>query len=160
MLANISAIMMSIFRRSGTELERPRVGERARWRGIGLHGLRFLLGGISTTIVSYVVYLLLLPHFPYLVAYAIGYGTGVVWSYFVNTWFVFKRRASLKRGLVFPIVYLAQYLLGSALLVVLVDHLHVPAKIAPLAIIVLTLPVTYILSRWIITARTRGPNEH
>ncbi len=123
------------------------------WRRWGGEVLRFLIGGASTTLVSYAAYLLLLPHFSYLVAYSIAYAIGIGWSYFANTLFVFRRRPSVKRALAFPLVYAIQYLAGTALLVVLVDGLHVGQHIAPLAVVILTLPVTYVLSRWIITAK-------
>lgn len=123
------------------------------WRRWGGEVLRFLIGGASTTLVSYAAYLLLLPHFSYLVAYSIAYAIGIGWSYFANTLFVFRRRPSVKRALAFPLVYAIQYLAGTALLVVLVDGLHVGQNIAPLAVVILTLPVTYVLSRWIITAK-------
>lgn len=115
--------------------------------------IRFLLGGASTTILSYAVYLLLLTWLPYLAAYAFAFASGVAWSYFANTLFVFRRRPTVARALAFPIVYLAQYLAGSMLLVVLIDDVQLPAKFAPLVVVVVTLPLTYVLSRWVITAR-------
>ncbi|MEO7013310.1 MAG: GtrA family protein [Dokdonella sp.] len=115
--------------------------------------VRFLLGGASTTAFSYAVYLLLLLWLPYLVAYSVAFVAGVAWSYFANTLFVFRRRPTITRALAFPIVYLAQYLAGSLLLVVLIDYARVPETFAPLVVVVLTLPLTYVLSRWVITAR-------
>ncbi|MGN6517798.1 MAG: GtrA family protein [Dokdonella sp.] len=112
--------------------------------------LRFLAGGASTTAVSYAVYLLLLARLPYVAAYSIAYAVGIAWSYFANTWFVFRERASVSRALAFPLVYAVQYLVGSLLLFALVDGLHVPAAFGPLLVVVLTLPLTYVLSRRII----------
>ncbi|HEY6943234.1 GtrA family protein [Dokdonella sp.] len=117
--------------------------------------LRFLAGGASTTAVSYAVYLGLLARMPYVAAYSIAYAVGIAWSYFANTWFVFRERASIGRALAFPLVYLVQYLVGSLLLFVLVDGLHVPAAFGPLVVVVLTLPLTYLLSRRIIVRGSR-----
>jgi len=114
--------------------------------------LRFLLGGASTTVVSYAIYLVLLSWLPYVFAYSIAYVSGIVWSYFANTLFVFRRALSVTRAALFPLVYLAQYLAGTLLLIVLVDVLRLPKTLAPLAVIVLTLPLTYVLSRHLITA--------
>ena len=58
----------------------------------------------------------------------------------------------MTRAALFPLVYLAQYLAGTLLLIVLVDVLHLPKTLGPLAVIVLTLPLTYVLSRHLITA--------
>ena len=117
--------------------------------------VRFLVGGASTTLVSYALYLVLLRWMPYVVAYSIAYVAGIAWSYFANTLFVFRRAPSVARAALFPLVYLAQYLAGTVLLVILVGVLHVPQAFAPLAVIVLTLPLTYVLSRYVITADLR-----
>ena len=112
---------------------------------------RFLLGGASTTLVSYAAYLVLLAFLPYLAAYWVAYAIGVAWSYFANTLFVFRQRPSLARALAFPLVYAIQLAAGSLLMVVLVRHFGLPAKVAPLLVVVLTLPLTYFASRWIVT---------
>lgn len=122
----------------------------ALWRRRGPEILRFLAGGASTTAVSYAAYLLLLRWLPYFIAYAIAYAVGIVWSYFANTWFVFRQPARLSRALTFPIVYAAQYLVGALLLYMLVDRMHLPPALGPLLVVILTLPLTYVLSRWII----------
>lgn len=130
------------------------IPQRPQWQRLAGEALRFLLGGASTTLVSYVVYLLLLPHVSYLIAYTAAYAIGIGWSYLANTLFVFRRRPSIRRAMAFPLVYAVQYLVGSMLLVLLVDQLKVAQSIAPLAVVILTLPVTYVLSRWIITAKS------
>ena len=124
---------------------------RALRRVVGGPIGRFLLGGASTTLVSYAVYLVLLAFLPYLAAYWIAYAVGVAWSYLANTLFVFRQRPSLARALAFPLVYAIQLAAGSLLMIVLVQHLGLPAKVAPLLVVVLTLPLTYVASRWIVT---------
>jgi putative flippase GtrA len=129
----------------------------ALWRRRGPEILRFLAGGASTTAVSYAIYLLLLTWLPYFSAYAIAYAAGIIWSYFANTWFVFRQRASLPRALAFPFVYLVQFAVGALLLMLVVDWLHWPATAGPLIVVVVTLPLTYVLSRWILA---RGSPEN
>jgi len=120
---------------------------------------RFLVGGASTTLVSWALYLVLLRWLPYVIAYSIAYVAGIAWSYFANTLFVFRRAPSVARAALFPLVYLAQYLAGTVLLMILVDVLHAPKAFAPLAVIVLTLPLTYVLSRHVITANPRPDHD-
>ena len=105
--------------------------------------------------MSYAIYLILLRWIPYAFAYGVAYAAGIVWSYFSNTIFVFRHRPSIRRAALFPLVYVAQYLLGTALMFLLVEALHVPEKLAPLGVIALTIPLTYLLSRRIITGRSR-----
>jgi putative flippase GtrA len=126
------------------------VSEPSQEKRRGAEILRFLAGGASTTAVSYAIYLLLLTWLPYLAAYVIAYVVGIAWSYAVNTLFVFRGKPSLRRALAFPLVYLAQWIVGSLLLYVLVDEFHLPAQWGPLFVVVLTLPLTYALSRKVI----------
>jgi putative flippase GtrA len=133
-----------------------RTAKSIKRSGRGTEIVRFLLGGASTTLVSYAIYLALLRWVPYILAYSIAYAAGIIWSYFVNTFYVFRREPSLIRATLFPLVYLVQFLAGAALLFVFVDMLHVSEALSPLAVIVLTLPLTFVLSRHVITAGADG----
>lgn len=121
---------------------------------------RFLVGGASTTLVSYAAYLVLLRWCPYLVAYGIAFALGIGWSYGVNTLFVFRARPSLLSALAFPLVYLAQWLVGSVVLAVFVDGLHLPPQWGPAVVVVVTWPLTYVLSRWIIAPPSRHDHSN
>jgi putative flippase GtrA len=112
--------------------------------------LRFLAVGAFNTAAGYVLYLGLLQVFGYRVAYSIAFVLGVLMSYALNTRYVFRQPFSWSKLLQFPLVYLAQYALGIALLYVLVEVLSVAAFAAPLIVVVVSVPVTFILSRKII----------
>lgn len=112
--------------------------------------LRFLLVGATNTGLSYLVYVLLLRFFSYLVAYSIAYCLGIVLSYFLNVYFVFKQTASFSSFLTFPMVYLFQYGLGAAVLWLLVEQLGVSPKLGMAGVIMLTIPVTFLTSRYIL----------
>jgi putative flippase GtrA len=112
--------------------------------------IRFLAGGASTTLVSYAVYLLLLPWLPYLVAYGVSYAVGIVWSYFISVRFVFGGQWSWSGLFKFPIVYLVQLLIGALTVWIAVDKIGLPAAVAPLLAIVVSLPITFLLSRRLI----------
>lgn len=114
--------------------------------------IRFVVGGGSTTVFSYAVYLALLQlSLAYMIAYPISFAAGVIWSYFVNSWFVFKRRPTIRGLIAFPIVYLVQLVLGTAVVYVAVSRIGLPAWAGPLVAIAATLPLTYVFSRLIIT---------
>jgi putative flippase GtrA len=82
------------------------------------------------------------------VAYALAFATGVVFSYWFNAPIVFKTPVSWKGFFAFPLVYLVQYLLSAVLLSVFVERIGIPQSVAPLAVIVVTIPVTFVLTRW------------
>ncbi len=114
--------------------------------------VRFLLVGISNTLFSYIVYLLLLSFLTYLPAYSIAYCAGVSMSYFLNARFVFKKIASLNGFLKFPIVYVIQYLLGAVILLLIVGKLGVPQELAMIGVVVITIPITFIASRFVLSS--------
>jgi putative flippase GtrA len=111
--------------------------------------LRFLLVGISNTLVTYLLYLLLLNVLPYIAAYTIGYCAGIVLSYFLNVLFVFKKSVSLASFLKFPVVYVIQYSLGALVLWLLVGAGISPTW-AMIGVLIVTIPVTFIASRFIL----------
>jgi len=112
---------------------------------------RFLLAGATNTLLSYLLYLFLLEFFVYLLAYSIAYCIGIALSYFLNVYFVFKQRASLTSFVKFPIVYVIQYGLGAVILWLLVDRAGMAPEIAMLGVIVVTIPVTFLASRFVLT---------
>ena len=119
-------------------------------RGHAHEFTRFLIAGAVNTILSYVVYLLLLAIVPYLVAYTISYVVGIAISYLLLTRFVFKTERRLATAMRFPLVYLVQYLMSSALIVLLVETMDVRASIAAIIAIAVSIPITFVLSRGVL----------
>jgi len=117
---------------------------------------RFVGMGAANTLLSYGLYISLLQLFSYQIAYSVSYLLGILISYYLNTVFVFKSTFSFSKAFKYPAVYVIQYLLGVMLLVLLVELLNVSTYIAPLAVIIMTLPVTYYLSRKIIEGSNGG----
>lgn len=134
-----------------TALLRSRLGSIIPTRAAEI--FRFLIVGALNTVVGYGTYLLLLRWLHYEAAYAIAYVIGIVVSYVCNALFVFRQPMRARSALYFPLVYLAQFVCGLIILKVLVSLLHIPVWMAPALVIVLTLPVTYVLSRLIVRAR-------
>lgn len=119
----------------------------SHWSG---EAIRFLVGGVLNAAVSYGTYLLLLHWLSYEVAYAISYVIGIVVSYVFNAVYVFRQPMRWRSALRYPLVYLLQFLLGLALLKLLIGGLHISAWLAPLMVAVLTIPVTFLASRFIL----------
>lgn len=109
---------------------------------------RFLLVGVSNTLVSYVVFLLLLPFLSYLYAYTLSFCVAVVNSYFMNVFFVFRRKVSLNSFLRFPLVYIGQYFLGASILWLLVGKFKLEPACAMVVVIVVTVPITFFACRF------------
>lgn len=116
---------------------------------------RFALGAVLNVIVGYGSYLLLLHWLHYLAAYAIAYVIGIAVSYVFNALVVFRQPMRARAAVAYPLVYVVQFLLGLVLLKVLVEAVHIPVWLGPLVVSVLTLPVTFVMSRIIV--RMGGP---
>ena len=113
------------------------------------------MGGVNSGL-TYGLYLLLLLVGGYAFAYTCSYVAGIFLSYYLNARFVFRERLSIAKALKYPTVYLVQYLLGLVLLYFLIETFHVNKKIAPLIIVVVTIPATFVLSRYIIRGRPKS----
>ncbi len=110
--------------------------------------IKFVIGGGINTAFTFGLYFGLQVIMPYQVAYALAFATGIVFSYWFNATIVFKTPISWKGFCAFPLVYLVQYLLSAVLLSVFVERLSIPQSVAPLVVIVVTIPVTFVLTRW------------
>lgn len=115
--------------------------------------LKFVVSGGINTLTTYLMYLLLLLFLNYSLSYTVSYVSGIFLSYYLNTVFVFKEKMSIKKFLKFPIVYLIQYFINLLMLYILVEHLHLSTKIVPLIVVVVTIPVTFVLSKLIIKSK-------
>jgi putative flippase GtrA len=114
--------------------------------------LRFLLMGGMNTLVAYLIYLVLLNWIRYEIAYAIGYATGIVIAYWVSAAFVFRKPMRGRSAIRFPLVYVTQFLVSAGILHVTVETMHVPHWLAFIVAVGLTIPVTFVLSRWVLHA--------
>lgn len=112
--------------------------------------IRFIIGGGINTAFTYFLYLGLQVILDYQIAYAIAFAIGIVFSYWFNAAIVFKTSVTWKGFFTFPLVYLAQYLLSAGFLSVIVERFDFPQSVAPLIVIILTVPITFIMTRWVL----------
>jgi putative flippase GtrA len=121
--------------------------------------IRFLFVGAFNTVSGYLVYWALLSVFAYRVAYSIPYVVGVFVSYLLNCRFVFERKPTWRGALRFPLVYVFQYLLGLVLLSVFVERLKWDQRLAAAAVICCSVPLTFVLSKFIIRPAVSRPSD-
>jgi len=123
---------------------------------------RFLVTGLFNTAITYALYLLFLQFMPYQLAYSIVFVLGILISYVLNAGFVFRTRMTLATLARFPLVYGAQYALGMGLVMGLVEVVGLATWLAPLCAIAVTVPLTFVLSRYIFTANKKPevPDAH
>lgn len=124
---------------------------RARLRRIAV----FVIGGALNTAVTYLIYLVLQEVLRYQFAYLLAYAAGIAFSYVFNSLVVFRRPMSWRGMLAFPAVYVIQYLVSAGVLALIVEGFGVPAWWAPLLVSLLMLPLTYLLTRFVLTRFNR-----
>ncbi|WP_411735476.1 GtrA family protein [Paenibacillus sp. M2] len=115
--------------------------------------LKFLISGGINTLATYLMYLLLLLFYNYSISYSISYVAGIFLSYYLNSVFVFKEKISFRKFLKFPVVYIVQYLVNMLLMYILVEYAQMHAQIVPLVAMVITVPITFLLSKMIIKSK-------
>lgn len=109
--------------------------------------LKFLSGSIINTLATYLLYLILILYFQYRLAYTITYIAGIMLAYLINSTWVFNSRMTLYSALLYPAVYLIQYLASICILSFLVEQFGIDKKIAPLIVIVIVYPLSFIMNR-------------
>ncbi|HDF3630461.1 TPA: flippase GtxA [Staphylococcus aureus] len=114
--------------------------------------LKFIIVGGINTLNYYVVYLLLLKllHIEYMISHITGFLVAFVISYYLNCYFVYRVKPTWRKFISFPITQIVNVSLQTVLLYVFVSWLNLPAEIAPFAGLIITIPITLILSKWIL----------
>lgn len=116
--------------------------------------VRFIITGGINTIVTYAVFFVLSFALISQISYTISYFLGILLSYVLNTVFVFRSDFSAKKLFQFPMVYLIQYVYGVITLTIITDYFSISPRIAMIFVIITSIPLTYVLSRWILTRRS------
>lgn len=112
-----------------------------------------IVGGVNTagTLALYQVLRLFMP---YAVAYVVEYLIGIGTAYYLQSRFVFHQPLHWKKAFKFPLVYLVQLAVSEVLLIIAVELMHISDVVAPLLVIILVMPLTFVLSRLILKGRT------
>ncbi len=113
---------------------------------------KFILVGGFNTAHYYAWYVLFysLCHISYLPSHIIATILSMIASYFLNVYFTYKEKPSWKSFLLFPLTQVTNIVVQLICLVIFVDTLHVSAYIAPLVTAVVSVPITFIVTRRII----------
>jgi putative flippase GtrA len=114
---------------------------------------KFAVVGVINTGTFYAAYLSLHPLMPYYPAYVIAFVLSMIGSFFLNTYITYRTKPTWRKFLLFPLTNLTNFVVTSVGVYVLVEWFHVNERIAPLAAAMAAIPVTYLLSRRILTHR-------
>lgn len=126
--------------------------------------IKFGMVGLSNTVISYVVYMLMIwLGMHYLVASVVGFIISVINSFFWNNRFVFKTEDGEKRNpwktLVKTFISYAGtgLLLSNILLIVWVELFELPEWLGPILNLAITVPLNFLLNKlWAFKNEKRG----
>ncbi len=113
--------------------------------------IRFGIVGVLNTATYYGLYLLLHIVLPYLAAHAFAFAVAMVGSYFLNCYFTFKTTPSWKSFVLFPLSNLANFVISTVGLYVLVQHVGMDERIAALPAAAIAIPVTFLIAQFTLT---------
>ncbi|HCN60970.1 MULTISPECIES: GtrA family protein [Mammaliicoccus] len=113
---------------------------------------RFIIVGGINTINYYWVYLLLLKvlDINYLISHISGFIISFIISFYLNCYFVYHVQPTFKKFIQFPITQVVNMGLQTLLLYIFVQWLHLNETFAPFIGLVITIPITFVLSKWIL----------
>jgi putative flippase GtrA len=114
---------------------------------------KFAVVGVINTGTFYGAYLLLNHWLPYYPAYVVAFLLSMVGSFFLNTYITYRTKPTWRKFLLFPLTNLTNFVVTSVGVFVLVEMFHVGERIAPLLAAAVAIPVTFVLSRRILTHR-------
>jgi putative flippase GtrA len=111
--------------------------------------LTFAAVGVINTATYYCLYLLFLNWLPYLFAHVVAFVTSMVGSFFLNARFTYRTRPTWRKFLLFPLTNGTNFLVTTSGVYVIVDVLHAGSRFAPLLASAAAIPVTFVVSRWV-----------
>ena len=113
--------------------------------------LRFVIVGFINTFNYYVIYLTLIYfQIPYIGSHSFAFVLSMIGSFYLNCYFTYKTKPTLTKFLQFPLTYVVNYSVTTASLFIFVDLLQLNKFIAPLISMILPIPFTYMVSKWIL----------
>lgn len=112
--------------------------------------IKFLLIGLLNTGITYILYLVFLPFTTYEVSYTLSYVIGIITSYIFNSSMVFRSKLTLLKFIKYPLVYIVQFFLNWIILKLAVNYFNIHTKFAPVIVMVITIPITFALSKLIL----------
>ncbi|WP_155059881.1 GtrA family protein [Streptomyces blattellae] len=137
-------------------LASARTGTVAEPRPISGQILVFAVVGVINTGTYYGLYLLLLPHLPYMAAHLLASCLSMIGSFFLNTRFTYRTRPTWRKFLLFPLTNATSFVVTTAGVYVIVDILHAGSRFAPLLASMVAIPATFVVSRTIMLPKGRG----
>lgn len=114
--------------------------------------IKFGIVGVSNTAISLAIYyiFIFIDKDLYLAGNCIGFVVSVLNSYYWNNKYVFKNRngSHIKAICRMFMSYGVSFVIGTILLIIFVKVLLIPEEIAPIPIMIISVPINFILNKY------------
>lgn len=110
--------------------------------------IRFLIVGTLATLILYAIYYVLCKMMHPSLAYSIAYFFSFLANFFLTSYYTFKKKPTLKKGIGFAAQQGLNYLIQLGFLNLFL-WLDIPKEYAPFPVFVIVLPINFILLKWI-----------
>lgn len=114
--------------------------------------IKFGIVGLSNTAISLGIYyiFIFINRDWYIAGNTVGFIVSVLNSYYFNNKYVFQKTQSghLKPLIKTYLAYGSTFILGTVLLIIMVEFLGIPETIAPLLILVITIPTNFLINKY------------
>jgi putative flippase GtrA len=109
--------------------------------------LGFVSVGAVNTVLSILLYEILILFLPYWLAYLIPFPFSIAFLLYANANFVFGRSVTLLSAVAFTLFYVASYAAGFLVIAVMVGLIGIPPAFAPVGVLAIMTPINFIGSR-------------
>jgi putative flippase GtrA len=113
----------------------------------------FAAVGVINTILSFLLYQILILRVSFWLAYTAGFVVVFCFSLAANAGLVFRTRLTARSTLYYLVVYLLNYAAGLAIIAALIEWLHVPAQLAPIGTVAFLICFNFLGTRFAIAPR-------
>lgn len=113
---------------------------------------RFVLTGGLNTLIYYLIYLYFYQNIKliYIESHLIAFLGSAFISFFLTTYYTFKSKPTYKKFIKFPLTFLPNLIISTVLTFLLVDMLEINKTYASLIAMIISIPITFIISKKII----------
>lgn len=124
--------------------------DKQRVRAICFEFTKFSAVGVFNTAHHYCWYLILRHTLTYSGANVAAFLLSMIGSFFINSYFTYNVRPNMQKFIQFPFVYIAQLAASYIVPGLTIDIMHLPDIYIPIITTAISMPVTYVLSRYIL----------
>ena len=117
---------------------------------LGREVVSFVVVSIGNTLITFLVYELFLFAVPYIAAFIIAFIVGLFYMAFMNIYYVFKETFRTGNISAYVAFYVTYFFIYGSTLYVLVEFFGVPPYLAPIFVLSVLTPLSFLCTRYAI----------